>query len=93
MERTKIVTIVTSAIAAAALAACAGSGTQLTELGYSSWSGRVNSMGEFKRARAECFERLQIEDPASVAAGSPLESRFAKCMRTKGWCSDTGSCN
>jgi len=82
------------ASAAALLFGCATSTKPITEYGYSSWVSRhgVNSKGEFERARKECFERFRIEDPASVEKDGPTERNFAKCMQTKGWCTNSGSC-
>jgi hypothetical protein len=81
-------------VCAALALACAARTTPYSEYGYSSWGSRagINSKGEFERARSECLTQHHIDDPASVEPDSALEKRFAKCMRVKGWCTNSGSC-
>ena len=68
------------------LAGCSGVQKPITAYAYSSWSGRVNSKGEFERARSECFARWRVEDPDAVEIDGAQERNFGKCMQTKGWC-------
>ena len=74
-------------------AACAPR-APLTTWGYSSWyeKGTGGSLGGFKSQQRRCLDAAGIEDPEAVAAQSPEEKRFLRCMNAAGWCTNAWKC-
>jgi hypothetical protein len=80
-------------LAALVLAAC-GPRQPLTTWGYSSWfeKGTGGSLGGFKRQQRRCLAAVGLDAPEAVAAESPEEKRFLRCMNAAGWCTHAWDC-
>jgi hypothetical protein len=68
--------------------------TAVTQWGYSSWfrRGATGEMGTFHRQRDKCLAEAGVANPESIAADSPEEDGFIRCMNRAEWCSRAFHC-